>query len=412
MLAPKTGSVATKAYDVFVTWRHQLTDSLASRRVWPSKKVAWNTGMRDMKQYLGSVGVIALCAGSAMAGGIDRSGQSIAAIFEKGNYVELSFGSISPNVAGVTTAFALGGPGNASGNMAADYIQLGAAVKMNMTDNIDVALIFDQPFGANVDYPTGTSYYATGTTATLKTNAITFVGKYTLPSNVSVLAGLRYQTFSAEASIPFVANYTATGEKDGGVGYVVGIAYEKPEIALRVALTYNSEIDHSLPTSENSLLGASVGDTTLTTPQSANLEFQSGIAKDTLLFGSIRWVDWSSFVIDPAAYPPATPLVSYNGDYTTYTLGVGRKFNDNWSGAVTLGYEKPIGGFSSNLGPTDGQRSISIGATYTKDNMKITGGVRYVDIGDAQPTLNGTNASANFNGNHAVAIGMKVSYNF
>ena len=362
-----------------------------------------------MKQYLGSVGVLALCAGSAMAGGIDRSGQSIAAIFEKGSFVELSFGSISPSIEGVSVT-ALGN--RLSGDMAADYSQLGAAVKMNINANIDVALIFDQPFGANVAYPTGTGYYAAGTTATLQTNALTFVGKYTLPSNISVLAGLRYQTFSAEASIPFVAGYTALGEKDGGVGYLVGIAYEKPEIALRVALTYNSEIDHSLSTSENSLLGASVTDTAITTPQSVNLEFQSGVAKDTLVFGSIRWVDWSAFVINPAGYPPPTPLVSYAGDYTTYTLGVGRKFSENWSGAVTLGYEKPLGGFSSNLGPNDGQRSIGIGATYTKDNMKITGGVRYVDVGDAQPSLPIAAPSANFNGNSAVAFGLKISYSF
>ena len=347
-----------------------------------------------------------------MAGGLDRSGQSVASIFEKGNYAELSFGSISPNVSGVTTAFALGGPGNVSGDMASDYSQLGAAVKMNMTDSLDVALIFDQPFGANVAYPTGTGYYATGTTATLKTSALTFVGKYTLASNVSFLAGLRYQTFSAKASIPFVANYNADGETDGGLGYLVGVAYEKPEIALRVALTYNSEIDHSLRTTESSLLGASVSNTELTTPKSVNLEFQSGVAKDTLVFGSIRWVDWSAFVINPAGYPPTTPLVSYSGDYTTYSLGVGRKFTDNWSAAVTLGYEKPLGGFSSNLGPTDGMRSVGLGATYTLDNMKITGGVRYVDIGDAQPTLNNTNPSANFTDNDAVAFGLKVSFTF
>lgn len=359
-----------------------------------------------MKHYLCSAGIFALCAGGATAGGIDRSGQSIASIFEKGSYVELSFGSISPNVSGISTP----GFGNRpSGDMTSTYSQVGAAVKMNINPNVDVALIFDQPFGADVAYPAGTGYYAQGTTATLKTNALTLVGKYSLPSNISVLAGVRYQTFSAEASIPFIGGYTAIGDKDGGVGYLVGVAYEKPEIALRVALTYNSKIKHSLATTE---FGDLTSQTDIETPQSVNLEFQSGIAKDTLVFGSIRWVDWSAFVIDPAFYPPPTALVSYDGDYTTYTLGIGHKFTDNWSAAVTLGYEKPLGGFSSNLGPTDGQRSIGVGATYTKDNMKITGGVRYVDIGDTQTTLGGGAPSANFNDNHALAFGLKVSYSF
>ena len=363
-----------------------------------------------MKQYLGSVGVLALCAGSAMAGGIDRSGQSIAAIFEKGNYVEFSFGSVSPDVSG-TSITVLGS--RPSGDMAGDYSQLGAAVKMNLNPALDVALIFDQPFGANVDYPTATGYYAQGTTAELNTSALTFVGKYTLPSNVSLLAGLRYQTFSAEASVPFIpGGYTAKGEADSGLGYLVGVAYEKPEIALRVALTYNSKIKHSLETAETNAFGAFTSQTDLETPQSINLEFQSGIAKDTLLFGSIRWVDWSDFVIDPTNYLPSEPLVFYRGDYTTYTLGVGRKFTENWSAAVTVGYEKPIGGFSSNLGPNDGQRSVGVGATYTKDNMKITGGVRYVDVGDAQPSLPTFAPSANFTDNSALGFGLKVSFSF
>ena len=359
-----------------------------------------------MNRFLSSAGVFALCTGTAMAGGIDRSGQSVLSVFEKGDYVELSFGSISPDVSG-TAVVAAGGA--TSGDMTGDYFQMGMAVKTNLRDGLDVALIFDQPFGADVDYPTGTGYYAQGTTAKLKTSALTFVGKYTLPSNISLLAGLRYQTFSAEASVPFIGGYTAVGEGDGGVGYLVGVAYEKPEIALRVALTYNSKIEHSLTTTE---FGAAVSQTELETPQSVNLEFQSGVAKDTLVFGSIRWVDWSSFTIDPALYPPLSPLVSYNGDYTTYALGVGRKFSDNWSGAITVGYEKPIGGFSSNLGPNDGQRSIGIGATYTKDNMKITGGVRYVDVGDAQPALPTLAPSANFNDNSAVGFGLKISYSF
>lgn len=362
-----------------------------------------------MNKILGSAGVIALCAGGAMAGGIDRSGQFIGVIFEKGDYTELTFGAISPSVSGTTTAFAPGGAGRVSGDMAPSYNQLGMAVKTSINDKLDVALIFDQPFGANVAYPTGTGYYAQGTTAELKTSALTLLGKYSFPSNVSLIAGLRYQTFSAEASVPFIGGYTAVGENDSGVGYLVGVAYEKPEIALRVALTYNSKIKHSLTTTE---FGAAISQTELETPQSVNLEFQSGIAKDTLIFGSIRWVDWSAFSIDPALYPPPTALVSYSGDYTTYALGVGRRFSENWSGAVTLGYEKPLGGFSSNLGPTDGMKSIGIGATYTRDNMKITGGVRYVDIGDAQPTLGGGVPSANFNDNSAVAVGLKISYSF
>jgi len=104
-----------------------------------------------------TVAALAGATGAANAGALDRTGQSIAMIFEKGSYAELSFGLVSPDVAG-TAIPALGG--FSSGDMAADYTQLGVAVKMDLSDSLALGLIYDQPFGANVDYPTGTNYYA------------------------------------------------------------------------------------------------------------------------------------------------------------------------------------------------------------------------------------------------------------
>jgi long-chain fatty acid transport protein len=353
-----------------------------------------------------TAGLVAVIGTSASAGGVDRSGQSILAIFEKGDYAELSFGAIQPSVSGIAVPV-LGG--FSSGDMADDYFSVGTAVKTQLRNGLDLALILDQPFGANVVYPSGTGYFAQGTTADLRTTALTGVLKYTLPSNMSVFGGLRYQTLSAKASVPFVAAYTADGGADDGLGYLVGVAYEKPEIALRVALTYNSRIEHNLETVE---FGALDTMTEIVTPQSLNLEFQSGVAKDTLVFGSIRWVDWTSFVIDPPAYPVASPLVSYDSDTVSYALGVGRRINDTWSAALTLGYEAPVGGYSANLGPTDGYKSIGLGATYTKGPIKVTGGIRYVDVGKTQTTLSGASAASNFDNNHAVAVGIKVGYSF
>ena len=356
-----------------------------------------------------SAAALVVCASGALAGGIDRSGQGLGVIFEDGTYAEFSFGMVSPNVSG-TAVPALGGFD--SGDMAATYFQLGAALKHSYSNGLDVALIFDQPFGANVDYPTGTGYYAGGATATLKTSAITGVLKYTTPQNFSIYGGVRYQTLSAEASIPFVGGYTAEAEIDGRVGYLVGVAYERPDIALRVALTYNSAIDHTLTTTE---FGGPSLDTEISTPQSVNLDFQTGIAADTLLFGSVRWVEWSAFNITPIAYFTATggaSLVSFDNDTISYTLGVGRRFNASLSGALTLGYEDQSGGISSNLGPTDGNFSVGLGGTYTQGQMKVTGGVRYVWIGDAQTELGATSPSANFTDNSALGVGIKVGYSF
>tara|TARA_R110002049_G_scaffold10127_1_gene50048 strand:+ start:3203 stop:4285 length:1083 start_codon:yes stop_codon:yes gene_type:complete len=360
-----------------------------------------------MKKHILTIAALLGSTCAAQAGGIDRSGQSIAALFEAGRYVEFSLGSISPSTSGVGTVFS-GTPGANSGDITPSYLQFGAAYKADINEQLSYAIIYDQPFGADIAYPAGSGYVAQGSTADLKAHAITGLLRYKLPSNVSFHGGVRVQSIEATAAVPFVGGYTVDGQRDTGVGYVAGVAYERPDIALRVSLTYSSKIKHDVATTEFGVLQTT---TEIETPQSVNLEFQTGIAADTLLFGGVRWVDWSSFDITPDNYPPGA-LVSYENDVFTYSLGVGRRLNENWSVSASIGYEKSNGGFASNLGPTDGNKSLALAAIYTRDNMKVTTGIRYVNIGDAQTTLNGVNAASNFNDNDAVAIGVKVGYTF
>ena len=270
---------------------------------------------------------------------------------------------------------------------------------------VDVAVIADQPLGASVKYVDGP---AAGGSASITSKALTFVGRYKFDNNFSVHGGLRVQTIEATAAVPFVGGYTVDGERDTGVGYVAGVAYERPDIAMRVSLTYNSKIKHDLDTSENSVaIGSTSTSTEIETPQSLNLEFQTGIAADTLLFGGVRWVDWSEFDITPARYAGGS-LVDYSEDVVTYTLGVGRRFSDVFSGQFSVSYEEAQGGLAPNLGPTDGYISYSIGGEYkVNDQTKLRGGIRYIDIGDATTT-----ASIPFADNSAIAVGASVVYTF
>ena len=366
-----------------------------------------------MKKQLVVTGVGLLSASMATAAHLDLSGQSSAVLFEKGTYAELSFGTVSPSVSGVGTA-ALGG-GN-SGNMAGSLGALGFAFKKDFGAHWSAALIFDQPFAANVSYPNGTGYFAAGTIAKAESDALTALVKYRFDSNVSLFGGLRYQTFAANVVIPYL-KYIGTANTAGGFGYVAGAAYEKPEIGLRVALTYNSKINGNMP-SNDSVGGAAkpLTTTSIDTPQSVNLDAQMGLNKSTLLFGTVRWVNWSAFSIAPPNFLATykQPLIAYKKDTVTYTLGVGHKFTDNWSGAVTVGYEAPDGGFSSSLGPSDGLKSVGLAAIYTQGNMKVTGGVQYTWLGNAtveNPIALGT-TGANFSGSHAVGVGVKVGYTF
>jgi len=361
-----------------------------------------------MKHLAGTVAALALSAGAASAGGVERSTQSTAILFEQGSYAELNLGFFSPDVSG-----ALGGA--SSGDMLDSYATWSLGYKQALSDRLDIAVILDQPIGADTDYP-GTfglaPYPLAGTTAKITSTAVTGLLRYKLPNNVSLIGGLRVQQVEGKAGIPFVGapgpGYTLQTSRPTDLGYVLGVAWEKPEIAARVSLTYNSAITHTLDFVETGPVPGT-GSFETEVPQSVNLEFQTGIAADTLLFGSIRWVEWSAFTIDPPGYNAAlgSPLVSYQSDRVTYNLGVGRRFSDAWSAAVILGHEPSTGDITGNLGPTDGFSSISLSATYTMENVRITGGLRYVDIGGAT-----TGIGAQFADNSGVGVGLRIGYNF
>jgi long-subunit fatty acid transport protein len=361
-----------------------------------------------MKRILTTATALAAVATTAQAGGVERSVQSVAILFEQGRYAELSFGNFSPDVSG-----SVGGGALQSGDMSPSYNNWSLGYKMDIGERMAFAIILDEPIGADVSYP-GTlglgTYPLAGTTADLTSSALTALLRYKFDNNFSVHGGLRYQTVKGDVSIPLVSGYSLSTNHDSELGYVVGIAWEKPEIAARVALTYNSAITHTLDSFERLGPGSLASTFDTEVPQSVNLEFQTGVAEDTLLFGSIRWADWSEFVIDPTLYPAALgPLVAYAKDRVTYNLGIGRRFNEQWSGAVTIGYEPSDGERTGNLGPTDGMSSIGLAGTYTMDNVEITAGVRYVDIGGAttNPPLN-----AVFANNEGLGVGIRIGYSF
>lgn len=358
-----------------------------------------------MKKLLLSSAALFAATNVASAGAIERSTFNSGLLFEQGDYIEFSFGVVAPDVSGVGA-----GPfaGTSSGNMSKDYISLSFGYKQQLNDTWALALILDQPVGADVAYPASPGYPFANSTANLDSQAITVLAKYSTPNNLSFYGGLKAQRLYGDVSIPFFANYTLSTDKSTELGYVLGAAWEKPEIAARVALTYTSEITHTLASTEN---GAPTGTFDSSVPQSLQLDFQTGVAADTLVFGSVRWVDWSEFQILPPGFALASgglPLAAYDSDYITYSLGVGRRFNETWSGAITLTHEPSTGDLQRNLGPTDGFSAVSVGATYTRDNMKITGGVRYVLVGDATTTTVGSS----FTDNDALGVGIRVGYSF
>lgn len=379
-----------------------------------------------MRRVLDGVGLATIAAVSAQAGGVERTSFSSAILFEEGTYAELTFAQVNPTVSGAQgtlPAFLTGifPPGASTGDVANTYTTVTLGFKTQITDDISAALVLDQPIGADIAYlePAYLYGFGSGSTATVDSNAVTLTLRYKINDAFSVYGGVRNERVKGKVSLfSFLGtpDYDLTTNTDSEWGYVLGVAWEKPDIAARVALTYVSAITHTLETNERQ--GATTGTTPFdtTVPQSLLLEAQTGIAANTLLFGSVKWTDWTEFDITPVLYDANVggSLVSYDNDVITYSLGVGRRFSDSWSGAVTLGYEKQQGGFAGNLGPTDGFVSLGVGATYTHQKIEISGGARYIWIGDAvteSPLIAGS-TQGNFTGNSGVAYGLKIAYNF
>ena len=407
-----------------------------------------------MKHTSKLAAALMLTTTAATAGGIERSGNDYSVLFEDGNYVKLSFSAAQPDVSGTYPGGALGT--GSTENMAEDYTNFGVSLKYQLNDQFDVGLFLNQPYGANANYTAG-AYSGLG--ADWESNQIALVLKYQATPNISVYGGVRSVESQAEITIPdllirggFASGaqaaaegaaaaaaagdaatagalqtqaqqagavamspnslaYSAETNANRQTSYIVGAAYERPEIALRVALTYETGFTHTFAGTESlpSLGLDATQDFEIEMPQSVTLDFQSGVAEDTLVFGSIRWAEWSVWEVRPTGYESLTGdrVTGLDNDVTTYRLGVGRKLSDELSVFGRVTYEAGNGGEASRLAPTDGSTAIGIGGTYNFNGFDITGGVEYVMLGDA---TDGT--SVEFAENTALGLGISIGYQF
>lgn len=397
----------------------------------------------------------------AFAAALDRSGQSIAAFLQPGNYFEAGLSVLDPNVSGKTNA-ALGNQN--TGDMAGDYYFPHAALKLQLNDKFSFGLIYDQPFGADAEYTQTAAFtHPTqgNTSVEVDSQNLAMIFGFQPTENWNVYAGPVYQTIKGNVSLRGAAysvlggyhptagalpagnlpGYDANISEDGAAGWLAGFAYQIPEIALKASVTYRSEIDHDIYIDETipSLTTLSVGavplpyvenNTTITTPQSVNLDFQTGIMANTVAFANVRWVNWKDFAIRPNKFgqasnllgpavkqPNGFDLVAYTDDQISATVGVGRKLTEHWAGNVSVGWDSGAGNPVTTLGPTEGYWNLGLGVQYSPTAQTfIAGGVKYFWLGDADAQsgsqFNTPNSVAKFEDNDALAYGLKIGYKF
>ncbi|MGX8219706.1 outer membrane protein transport protein [Psychrobacter celer] len=228
--------------------------------------------------------------------------------------------------------------------------------------------------------------------------------------------------------------YTTHISNDQDYGWIAGMAYSKPEIALKAALTYRSEIKHNAKAFESFPLataaGATVGvplsttrhaDIEINTPESVNFDFQTGINPTTLATAKVRWVPWSDFAIVPSLYNDVSKvatkddkglaLVSYDKDQWQVELGLAKRLAPKFAVSGTVGWDSGAGNPVTSLGPIEGYYSVGLGGKYDiTENWAVSAGGKYLRFGDADGQIPSKQVVSKFEDNDGFALGVKLSY--
>ena len=395
----------------------------------------------SLVKYAG-VSLIAMSASMGHAGGIEDTALSAGFMFEDGSYGSVSVKSQSPSVQGtvkyigpgtLSTGKAVGDPAT-KGSLIGSVTSTNLKAKMDVLDNMSVGITYYRQAGIKLDYQ---SNWDTPTSAAvlpkvdLDVTALAALVKYDFNDNISALVGIKNGTAS-DATVSILAKAVsaqATGKS--ALSYIIGGAYEIPEIALRAELIYETSAAFSLPTKFAALASppfpvAFPGDDTglidASTPDYINIYVQSGIAEDTLAYVSARQANWKTNQVsithdftqgndDAQPLGTAKDLSSFS-DTTSYEVGLGRKFGTTWSSSIAYNWEGGSGPSSSSFFTlTDGRQGLSIGAKYSwNENTDISFGGNYTQFGDT--THDAATGGTAFTGNTATTLGLNISHSF
>jgi len=364
-----------------------------------------------MVRFIVSAAGLCVSSTALMAGGMERTALSTGFMYENGGYAEVAYSSRDYTVTAPVFA--------PDESVIEDQTGFSLATKFDVAETLSFGLSQYNQAGVGLNYQgaggTGTvggGLNLIGPKVSLDIDALVFLGRYALSENYSFMLGMKNTTIKDATADIFktsAAPTTTAAAVQGGTASsaVAAIAYEQPDMALRVEYLYEADVSFSLDTTGG--LNASTGATKGSIPDYQTINFQTGIAADTLAFGSIRMADWKNHQLAVAPQTLAAPTSSFSNS-TTYSLGVGRKVSDDLSLSLSTNWENGTeSSGTSLLSPTNGYNGYSLGAKYNMDNLTLSGGVNYTSFGDK--TITSTIADQ-FSGNSVLSYGIKLGVNF
>ncbi|RWX75690.1 transporter [Neorhizobium lilium] len=366
-------------------------------------------------------GILAVAAGLSlqspvMAGGIERGGYNIDLLFDPSPAaVESTATFVMPKrkLKNVTDTDPRDGNLNLLGySSTADdsenYWSPRIGAKLGYQD-FDCMIDYSQPYGAHSD--PGARWAGAAQNVETKINSDNYAATCSYrfdagPGQLRVIGGGSYlqmdgfkerlvlapEILAAPRALGgFGLSGSGVGRLDlegDGWGWRAGLAYEIPEYAMRASLVYYSQVKLDNVTGNVDLthlpgalgaLGLVPGAGTIipvsgstAMPDALELKLQSGIAPDWLAFGSVKWTDWSQLQRIPfytASGVEVTALDLAYRDGWTVTAGVGHKFNEQWSGAMSVTWDR---GTSQEYGSQSDTWALTAGVAYSPNkNVEI-----------------------------------------
>jgi len=358
-----------------------------------------------MLKYYAAVGTLALSTTAVHAGGWETGRLDTGFLYQDGSYVEASYGSLDYSVNATSTTFA-------KHSMAKDQKRMSVSGKFQI-GSFDFGLT---SFGSGAIQMDGQNAVGTSVvpSADVKLNTQAFMTRYSFNDKYAIIGGVR-QAKLKTSTLNTVAPADYSIEAVDKSGIVYGLAYERSDIALKFEVLRSEKIKIEL--TGDVLFGGNTLPVTgsLVIPEATTINFQTGIADNTLLMASAHRVNWagSDVILNVAAAPPLNQASNFSNT-TSYSLGLGRRLNEQTSASLTYSWEKgtnPGGASTSPFTMSNGSETLSFGVQHKIGLMTISGGVSYTKVGDVDVT-HSTGLTASYAGNSVTAVGIKVGYNF
>lgn len=358
----------------------------------------------------------------ANAGGFNRGSANLDGLYSDGIGIYTGVTYVNPgrsysSVSGLTVLGGTPTPFTQSnvefgGPYTVPYFSVGG----RLMGDVSCVASYSRPYGADSDYTGEITYHiAQQSLATDEFGLTCSYGMDVGKGRLSLIGGGFYEQIEYNQARNFNRAFGNTGNstikvKSNAWGYRLGVAYEIKEIALRGALMYRSQTDHNATgnygntpfttlavaggtpaAAAAAVYGAATSATATASaslPQQVELSLQSGIAPGWLAFGSIKWTDWSVLqriqLVEGIAGSNFSTANFFFQDGWTVTGGIGHKFNDNFSGAASVTWDR---GVTSGWDTLTDVWSFTAGGSYAfNENVSLRFGGAAIYLTSGQKT--------------------------